>query len=84
MRAVRPLFESAMLLTWGAKSLGFFAPYGSYWVALSMIQDGEEVRHIEKYIKHVEEWTKVHTILKPRCLHLRAELASRTDTVEVR
>lgn len=66
-----------------AKALGYKSPYGSYWVGLSLINDGVDDRDVETYIKHVESWSKEHPPLKPRLLHLRAELACRSDTVEV-
>ena len=65
-----------------AKALGHFSPYGSYWVALSLINDGMDEQIIEKYVSHVENWSKTHLPLRPRYLHLRAELACTFDAFE--
>jgi hypothetical protein len=65
-----------------AKFLGHFSPHGSYWAALSLISDGEAEEVVEKYIAHAEKWSHQHVILRPRVLHLRAEIASRTNTFE--
>jgi hypothetical protein len=65
-----------------AKSLGHFSPYGSYWAALSLINDGMDKEIVEKYVSHVEKWSKSHLPLIPRYLHLRAELACAFDAFE--
>lgn len=65
------------------KAIGFYSPYGSYWIALSLTDDGQDVDLIEPFVKHVESWSKQHNSLKPRALHLRAELACRSNIAEV-
>jgi hypothetical protein len=66
----------------GAKALGHYSPYGSYWAALSLISDGADQKDVEKYIDHVEKWSKQHVLLKPRLLHLHAEIATKSNTFE--
>lgn len=73
-----------MCLTLTAKAWGYLAPYGSYWIALSLIMDGEDESIIQKLLMHVENWSHQHSLLKPRHLHLQAELAWRSDVSEVR
>jgi hypothetical protein len=80
MRNVRNCFEKSDVV---AKALGHFSPYGSYWTALSLIIDGVDQEVINKYVSHVDKWSQEHILLRPRILHLRAELASRSDRVEV-
>lgn len=65
------------------KPLGHYSPYGSYWIALSMISDGDENSDVEPYVDYVHRWSKQHIALKPRFLHLRAELARQNDHTEV-
>jgi hypothetical protein len=62
------------------KAIGHFSPYGSYWVAMCLIYEGADDKTIEKFAAHVETWSCVHPLLRPRALHLRAELASRSDS----
>lgn len=63
--------------------MGHYSPYGSYWAALSMIIDGEDEHITQKYVDHVDNWSREHVLLRPRILHLRAELASNSDPIEV-
>jgi hypothetical protein len=72
-----------MTLTIEAKALGHFSPYGSYWAAMSLLVQGADVNNVEKFVAHVEKWSLEHTLLRPRVLHLRAELACRSDVDEV-
>jgi hypothetical protein len=65
-----------------AKPLGYYSAYGSYWLSLSLISDGVEESNIEKFLTHLEKWSYQHGGLKPRYLHLRAELACRTSVTE--
>lgn len=66
-----------------AKALGHYSAYGTYWLSLSLITDGLEQSQIEKFINYVEIWSQLHIRLKPRLLHLRAELQCRTSVGEV-
>ena len=65
-----------------AKGLGYYAAHSSYWLSLSLISDGAEEKYVEKVVTHVEKWSHQHSRLKPRLLHLRAELACRTSVTE--
>jgi hypothetical protein len=65
------------------RALGHYSPYGSYWAALSMITDGADPATVEKYVEHVAMWSKEHTLLRPRILHLRAELTCKVNVIEV-
>ena len=65
-----------------AKSLGHFSPYGSYWASLSLINDHVDPDFVEKFISHVERWSRVHAPLRPRMLHLRAEILSEKSPAE--
>jgi hypothetical protein len=67
-----------------AKALGHFSPYGTYWAALSLINDRVNPDFVEKLVSHVERWSRVHTPLLPRFLHLRAEIMSQESPHEVR
>jgi hypothetical protein len=71
------------LVNMEVKALGFYSPYGSYWIALSMINDKEDPDHIEPFVKHVETWSEMHISLKPRASHLRAELECSSDSAKV-
>lgn len=77
-----PLGYENLMIT--AKALGHFSPYGSYWAALSLINDAMDKQIIEKHVSHVENWSKTHLPLRPRYLHLRAELACSFDAFEAR
>jgi hypothetical protein len=79
MRIVRSSYKKTNVV---AKALGHFSPYGSYWAALSLIRDGADQEIIKKYVTHVDKWSQEHILLRPRILHLRAELASESDPVE--
>lgn len=68
-----------IILTSKAKAWGYHAPYGDYWIALSLIIDGVDENIILKLVMHVEKWSHQHISLKPRHLHLQAELAGRTS-----
>jgi len=48
-----------------------------------LINDGMDEQNVAKYVGHVERWSKSHSPLRPRFLHLRAELACRFDAFEV-
>jgi hypothetical protein len=82
-------FTKTVNLLWGdyqvnivAKALGYYSGYSSYWLALSLISDGVEESRVEKLLTHLEKWSDQHTLLKPRLLHLQAELACRTSVTE--
>jgi hypothetical protein len=62
-----------------AKGLGHYSAYGSYWLSLSLIADGVEESRIEKFINYVEKWSQHQNRLKPRLLHLKAELECRRN-----
>src|SRR5262245_11864261 len=78
----RPLLNAA-LANLQAKALGHVSPFGSYWIALSLINDGEANELVEQYLGRVSKWSVQILILRPRVLHLRAELACRTNPSEV-
>ena len=81
MRTVsRPQWRILLMI---AKALGHPSAYGTYWLSLSLITDGLEQSQIEKFINYVEVWSQHHIRLKPRILHLRAELQCRTHVGEV-
>ena len=66
-----------------AKVWGYHGPYGSYWIVLSGIMDGVDENITRNLVMHVEKWSQQHSLLKPRHLHLLAELAGRSDAKEV-
>jgi len=66
-----------------AKSLGHFSPYGSYWASLSLINDRVDPEFVENLISHVERWSRIHAPLRPRLLHLRAEILSKQSPIDV-
>ena len=66
-----------------AKSLGHFSPYGSYWASLTLINDRVDPEFVENLISHVERWSRIHAPLRPRLLHLRAEILSKQSPIDV-
>jgi hypothetical protein len=51
-------------------------------MALSGIMDGVDENIIRNLVLHVDKWSQQHILLKPRHLHLLAELAGRSDAKE--
>lgn len=38
---------------------------------------------VGKFVRNVERWSSIHTLLQPRALHLRAEMACGKDATQV-
>jgi hypothetical protein len=74
--------QPAWRLAYSAKGLGHYSPVGSYWIAMSLIADGESEGRIKEYLDHLSSWAAEHVIFKPRYLHVQAEIACRSNPLE--